>query len=125
MSPEPGKRSRLEDADGAFAMVAVDQRESLRVMLRSSAATPVDDEKLSAFKVAVARALSPHASALLVDVDYGVAPILAADALDPSCRLIVAVDDISYSPEGAATSTVLRRARPGEVRATNERPLRG
>jgi sulfofructosephosphate aldolase len=52
---------------GTFAMVAMDQRESLRTMMGGDA----PDERLVAFKVAVARALGPHCSGFLMDRVFG------------------------------------------------------
>ena len=100
--------SRLRDAVGGYTMVAIDQRESLRVMMRGGTTKSVTDAQLGDFKVAVAKALSPHASALLVDTDLGLGPIADADALDPGCRLVVAVDRITYRTDGTVERTELR-----------------
>ena len=74
---------------GTFAMVAMDQRESLRTMFREHGH---DDgaERVARFKTAVARELAPHASGFLIDAEHvkAVAPhvphglILAVDVLD-------------------------------------------
>ena len=104
----PSMASRLRDANGLYSMVAIDQRESLRAMLAVTGESPVSDERMRAFKVAVARALSPVASALLVDTDYALAPILDADVLAPGCDLIVAIDEIDYDQAGIAVATRLR-----------------
>jgi sulfofructosephosphate aldolase len=104
----PSTTPRLRDANGLYSMVAVDQRESLRAMLAATGEFPVSDERMRAFKVAVARALSPVASAILVDVDYALQPILDADALAPGCDLIVAIDVIDYDDAGVAQATWLR-----------------
>ena len=82
-------------------MLAIDQRESLRTLLvdaATAARTPTWP-----FKVAVARGLSPSASGILVDRDYGLGPIVAADAVAPTCGLIVAVDRFTQAP-GARSS---------------------
>ncbi len=84
---------------GAFAMLAIDQRESLRTLLVGAGHGGLDAD-LSAFKVAVARALSPAASAILVDRDYGLRPIVAANTVAPTCGLIVAVDRFTQAPGG-------------------------
>ena len=47
---------------GTFLMVAMDQRESLRGMMDGA-----PDERLRAFKLAVAQELSPYASGFLID----------------------------------------------------------
>ena len=85
---------RLARPSGAFAMVAMDQRESLRAMFAEHLTVPITLERRVAFKVAVAATLSPYASALLVDADEGLEPILAAHALAPTCGLIVAADGL-------------------------------
>ena len=70
--------------DGTFAMVAMDQRESLRTMLAEHG-RPDGPAAITAFKAAVAEHLAPLASGFLIDKGYD-APrrpgwILAADAL--------------------------------------------
>lgn len=92
---------------GTFAMVATDQRESLRTIYREATGVHVDDEILRRFKVSAARVLTPLASAILVDRDYGLESILAADALDPSCGLIVAADALVQEPGGPVTDSDL------------------
>lgn len=70
--------------DGTFAMVAMDQRESLRTMLADHG-RPDGPDAIAAFKDAVGRHLGPLASGFLIDQGYDVPPgpgwILAADAL--------------------------------------------
>jgi sulfofructosephosphate aldolase len=70
--------------DGTFAMVAMDQRESLRAML-AAAGRPDDAEAIRSFKAAVAEHLAPLASGFLIDKGYDAPPrpgwILAVDAL--------------------------------------------
>lgn len=60
--------------DGTIAALAIDQRKSLRKMIAASRDVPpeaVSDESLIEFKIAVARILSPFASAILLDPEYG------------------------------------------------------
>jgi sulfofructosephosphate aldolase len=74
---------------GTFAMVAMDQRESLRTMLREHG-HDASEARVARFKEAVARELAPHASGFLIEGDHlgTVAPhvphglILAVDVLD-------------------------------------------
>lgn len=72
-----GKRKRLEavsDARGIIAAVAIDQRSALRSLFaRSMRIEPenVPAEKLIQFKEAVSRILTPHASAILLDPEFG------------------------------------------------------
>jgi sulfofructosephosphate aldolase len=93
-------------------MVALDQRESLRTMLAgvSGSADDVPDRALSAFKVNAARALSPHASAVLLDTSYGLDPVLATGALAPGVGLIVAADRLEQPRGGVVEDTSVDEA---------------
>ncbi len=71
--------------DGRFRMLAIDQRESLRTLL-AAAGRPSADTDLTAFKVAVARTLSPAATGMLIDRDYGLDAVVAADAVGRGLR---------------------------------------
>jgi tagatose-1,6-bisphosphate aldolase len=79
---------RIADDAGKFAILAMDQRGTLRRML-DKAGRPSADEDLSAFKVDVISVLSPLASGVLTDVEYGVGPVRAAGALDQSAGLLI------------------------------------
>jgi tagatose-1,6-bisphosphate aldolase len=80
---------RIAGPGGTFAILAMDQRGTLRGMLEK-AGRPTGDDAMSAFKVDVIAALSPYASGVLTDVEYGVAPVRAAGALDARAGLIIA-----------------------------------
>jgi hypothetical protein len=88
-------------------MVAVDQREALRGMFAAHQSTPVPDSQLTQFKVDVARELSPYASALLVDQEFGIDEIIKQKALKGSCGLIAAADLLVGPAGGAATDTAI------------------
>src|SRR6478735_7824656 len=90
---------------GGLAMVAMDQRESLRHMFDQAGAGRVDDERLVAFKLDVARALGPLASGFLIDREYGVER--AAPLLPASCGLILAADALEQEPGGPVEETGL------------------
>jgi sulfofructosephosphate aldolase len=90
---------------GALAMVAMDQRESLRTMFDQAGAGRVDDERLVAFKLDVARALSPLASGFLIDRELGVER--AAPLLPSSCGLILAADALEQEAGGPVEETGL------------------
>jgi sulfofructosephosphate aldolase len=93
---------------GTFAMVAMDQRESLRTMLREHG-HEATDERVERFKVAVARELAPHASGFLIDEDH-VHPV----APHVSRGLILAVDRLVQEPGGVVEDTSLEdEAEPG------------
>lgn len=71
------KRQRLRalsTRNGIIAALAMDQRKSLRRMMAEAgglAFEQVPEERLAKFKSAVAEVLTPYASAILLDPDYG------------------------------------------------------
>jgi sulfofructosephosphate aldolase len=95
---------KLARPRGTFAMLALDQRESLRTMLAAAGAES-SDAALSRFKVEAARALTPHASAVLLDVAYGLAAVRAEHAIARGCGLIVAADTLQQQPGKAVEDT--------------------
>lgn len=99
--------SPIARPSGRFAMVAADQRESLRTIFRERTGAVVDDEMLKAFKRAAVRALSPHASAILLDRIYGLGPDLRASGVDPACGLIIAADALIQEPGESVADTEL------------------
>ena len=99
--------TKLARPSGALAMVAVDQREALRGMFAAHQSTPVSDSQLTQFKVDVARELSPFASALLVDQEFGIDAIMDQKALQGYCGLIAAADLLVGPAGGAATDTAV------------------
>ena len=99
--------TNLARPSGALAMVAVDQREALRGMFAAHQDTPVPDSQLTQFKVDVARELSPYASALLVDQEFGIDAIINQKVLAPTCGLIAAADLLVGPAGGAATDTAV------------------
>jgi sulfofructosephosphate aldolase len=99
----------ISGADGTFSMLAIDQRESLRTLL-AAADHGAADADLKAFKVAVARALSPIASGILVDRDYGLKAMVDAGAIAPTCGRIIAVDRLIQQPGGPLEGSELDRA---------------
>jgi len=82
---------------GMFAMVAMDQRESLRTMFAEAGAGRVGDAELVAFKTAVACALGPLASGFLIDRTLGFDHVRSG-LLPAGCGLILAADDLAQEP---------------------------
>lgn len=99
--------TKLARPSGALAMVAVDQREALRGMFAVHQSDAVPDSQLTQFKVDVARELSPYASALLVDQEFGIDAIIDQKALQGGCGLIAAADLLVGPAGGAATDTAI------------------
>jgi sulfofructosephosphate aldolase len=108
-SPHHPGLAHIARPSGTFAMVAMDQRESLRAMFSERLGEPIDLSRRVAFKLAVAEILSPHASGMLIDRPEGLDPILTAGALAPSCGLIVAADELVQPIGAAVDDTALDR----------------
>jgi len=97
MTTETKNRKTLADIaspDGVFAIIAMDQRNTLRRMFK---AVDIDatEEDLRSVKADVARALTPAASGMLLDPTYGVPAVTEAEALAPNCGLLVAAEPSS------------------------------
>lgn len=90
---------------GTFAMVAMDQRESLRHMFDTAGQGRPIDEVLIDFKVAVAEELAPHASGFLADRQFGFDRVRAA--VPESTGLILAVDALDQADGGPVEDTDL------------------
>jgi sulfofructosephosphate aldolase len=104
----PTRLGALARPSGAFAMLALDQREGLRTMMAAQPGRPsrdVPDGELTAFKIEAARVLTPLASAVLLDVQFALAAVRAADAVAPRCGLIVAADALVQERGGAVEWT--------------------
>jgi sulfofructosephosphate aldolase len=117
----------LARESGTFLMVAMDQRESLRTMLRELG-KPDGDEDVRRFKLAVARELAPHASGFLIEGEHvaDVAPlvphglILAVDRLVQERGAAVedtGLDEIAAVPAGVVALKLLVIWRDDDRRA--------
>jgi sulfofructosephosphate aldolase len=82
----------LARPSGGFAMLAIDQRESLRAMFAETQNAPVKDIQLTDFKMEVLRQLTPFASAVLIDRDFAWRQAIDGKVVAPACGLIAAAD---------------------------------
>jgi sulfofructosephosphate aldolase len=90
----------LRAESGGFAMVALDQRESLRHMFSlgdETEAGHVSDETLRAFKTIGIEVLSPLASGILLDRPLAVTTSRPL-GIAPGCGLILAADILHQKP---------------------------
>jgi tagatose-1,6-bisphosphate aldolase len=97
MTTETKNRKTLADIaldDGVFAIIAMDQRNTLRRMFEA-VDIEASEEDLRTAKADVARALTPAASAMLLDPTFGVPAVTEAQALAPGCGLLVAAEPSS------------------------------
>lgn len=100
----PESLAPLTDASGGFSMLAIDQRESLRTMIRAANGARVTDSDLVDFKTRTSRTLTSHASAVLLDRAYG---LEAAEVRDDNCAFVLAADILHQEPGGPVTGASL------------------
>ena len=99
MKLSAGKRKRLDavsDSRGVIGALAIDQRDALRSLFSAELKIEkqaVAREQLEEFKSIVVRALSPHASAVLVEPEYG---LRAAAERASSSGLLMAYEVSGY-----------------------------
>ena len=86
----------LSNKQGVIAAAAMDQRGSLKKSIASAKGIPADQvtsEMMSEFKVAVSKVLTPHASAILLDPEFG---LPAAKARSSNAGLLLAYEESGY-----------------------------
>ncbi len=99
MQLSEGKKKHLKalsDSRGVIAAAAMDQRGSLQKSIAQAAgidASKVTDEMMSEFKTAVTRILTPHATAILLDPEWG---IPASKVRSKNAGLLLAYEKTGY-----------------------------
>jgi tagatose 1,6-diphosphate aldolase len=99
MSISPGKLKHLKALSndrGVIAAAAMDQRASLQKAIASArgvAQDTITHEMMSEFKTAVSRILTPYASAILLDPEFG---LEAANARAKNAGLLLAYEESGY-----------------------------
>lgn len=83
---------RLSTKEGVIAALAIDQRGALKKMM-AALGVEADAEKISQFKTLVSQELTPYASSILLDPEYGLA---AAQSRDPETGLLLAYEKTGY-----------------------------
>jgi tagatose 1,6-diphosphate aldolase len=99
MKITPGKKkgmTAVSDARGVIAAAAMDQRGSLKSAIAKEKGVDKKDvpaEMLEEFKTIVTKVLTPHASAILLDPEYG---LPAAKARSKNAGLLLAYENSGY-----------------------------
>lgn len=98
----------LRDRTGVIRVLAVDHRDSLRAYLSPSSPDTVDDATLTSIKVDLVRAISPHATGVMLEPEYSIPQVLDAGALAAGVGFVVALEAQGYLADpGAAATSVL------------------
>jgi len=99
MKITPGKQKRLEavsNQHGVIGAAAMDQRGSLKSAIAKEKGVDkkaVTDQMMAEFKEAVTRILTPHATAILLDPEYGLS---AAKVRSKNAGLLLAYEKSGY-----------------------------
>lgn len=115
--PIPSSLKVLARETGALAMLAIDQRESMRGMFAEKQSTPVTDQQICDFKLEALKVLTPHASAVLIDKQFAWDRAIAEKAVSQDCGLIAAMDHFIPGPgEFVADVRIDETVDPEQVR---------
>ncbi len=96
MSLSPGKIKGMENLSndhGVIAAAAMDQRGSLQKALSTAGGRDVGQSEMEEFKSLVSEVLTPYASAILLDPEYG---LPAAKRRSPNAGLLLAYEKTGY-----------------------------
>jgi tagatose 1,6-diphosphate aldolase len=95
----------MVDSKGMFVMCAADHRDSLKRDMNPENPENVSYKGLVHFKMDLCRAITPYASAVLLDPRYGAAQAIAENALDGNQGLLVSMEKTGYRGEKTARIT--------------------
>jgi tagatose 1,6-diphosphate aldolase len=96
----PGKLAgmkKVADGRGVIAAAAMDQRGSLQKALAKEKGGDVDDAMMQEFKALVTEVLTPHASAILLDPEWGIGP---SKKRSKNAGLLLAYEKTGYDKTG-------------------------
>lgn len=91
--------NKLSNDNGVIAAAAMDQRGSLKKSIAGAKGVDekeISDEMMSEFKIVVSKVLTQHASAILLDPEFG---LPAAEARSPRAGLLLAYEESGYDNE--------------------------
>lgn len=88
-----GALERLSDKNGIIAALAIDQRGSLRKMIGAAKGSGATTEELTDFKTLISKELTPYASSILLDPEFG---LPAGRNRDRHCGLITSYEKTGY-----------------------------
>jgi tagatose-1,6-bisphosphate aldolase len=96
---------QLRDESGAFRVLAVDHRDSLRSHLAPADPDGVSAATLTAIKVDLVRAISPCASGVMLEPEYSIPQVIDAGALAPGVGFLAALEAQGYLADPSAAPT--------------------
>ncbi len=95
----------IADPDGAIRVVAIDHRDSLRVLMSPEHPDAIPAEEITAFKIDVVAMLAPRASGVMLEPEYSVPRVPDAGVLPNGVGFTLALEDQGYlaDPGGQPT----------------------
>jgi tagatose-1,6-bisphosphate aldolase len=105
---------RLGDARGVVAGIAIDHRDSLRVMLQRRGSSALNTMDLPALKLILARALAPAATAIMLDAELG-RDALEGGVVPASVGLIMPLEAQGYEGTDGPRTRLLGDFSPAEA----------
>ena len=110
MTLTPGKIRGLQTAstpEGGFKILAVDHRDSLRVMIDPDRPESVPAQTLIDIKMTIIRHLAPIATAVMLEPEYSVAQAIVSDTLPGQVGYLCALEAQGYAGDPTARETTL------------------
>lgn len=89
---------KLSTVENVINALAIDQRGSLKKMIAASSPKELGDEGIIDFKVEISRGLTPYASSILLDPEYG---LPAAEARHEDAGLLISYEKTGYDANEA------------------------
>ena len=84
---------RVKNKNGIISALAIDQRGALRKMMKKYQSTEVTKEQIEIFKILVSEELTPYASSILLDPEYG---LPAGKKRSENAGLLLAYEKTGY-----------------------------
>lgn len=106
----PGKIRALQtvsSADGIFKILAIDHRDSLRVVIDPNRPMAVPATQLTEIKLDVIRHVGPHATAVMLEPVYSAAQAIITHTLSGNVGFLCALEAQGYMGEPSARATTL------------------
>ena len=98
---------QLADSQGMMTMCAIDHRGALKRALNEKNPDAESYQDMVDFKLDLCQAVSPFASAILLDPEYGAGQAIAAGLMPGTKGLLVSMEKTGYAGDSAAKITEL------------------
>lgn len=98
----------IRGADGLFRILAIDHRDSLRAYLAPDEPDVIDGAELTAIKIAIARAILPLATGVMLEPEFSIPQLTDAGVVPDGVGFTAALESQGYLDDpGAAPTAIL------------------